>query len=189
MKGVHIGIGISGGIAAYKIAGLVSTLVQEGAIVDVLMTDAATKFVTPLTFSSLTARPVFDNQWSHIDGHEPQHIKIAQSLSMLLIAPCTMDMLAKLNHGRTDDPVALVASAIDREITPVILAPSMNAVMMKQPATQRNIAMLKDDGFTVLDSDYGWQACRAVGQGRMPEQEHLLEIIKQTLSAKKAISY
>ena len=189
MKGNHIGIGVSGGIAAYKIAGLVSTLVQEGATVDVLMTDAAKKFVTPLTFSSLTARPVFDDQWSQINGHEPQHIKIAQSLSMLLIAPCTMDMLAKLNNGRTNDAVSLVASAIDHETTPVILAPSMNAVMLKQPATQRNIAMLKDDGFTVLDSEYGWQACRAVGEGRMPEQEALLETIKQTLSRKNSISY
>ena len=189
MKGVQIGIGVSGGIAAYKVAGLVSALVQEGATVDVLMTEAATKFITPLTFSSLTARPVFDDQWSHIDGHEPQHIKIAQSLSLLLIAPCTMDMLAKLNHGRTDDPVSLVVSAIDRETTPVILAPSMNSVMMKQPATQRNIAMLKDDGFGVLDSDFGWQACRAVGQGRMQEQEALLEVIKQTLSTKNIISY
>ena len=189
MNGVHIGIGVSGGIAAYKVAGLVSSLVQEGAIVDVVMTDAATRFVTPLTFSSLTARPVFDDQWSQIDGHEPQHIKIAQSLSMLLVAPCTMDMLAKLNHGRTNDPVSLVVSAIDRDTTPVILAPSMNAVMMKQPATQRNIEMLKDDGFTVLDSTYGWQACRAVGEGRMPEQEALLEVIKQTLSAKNSISY
>ncbi len=189
MNGVHIGIGVSGGIAAYKVAGLVSSLVQEGAIVDVVMTDAATRFVTPLTFSSLTARPVFDDQWSQIDGHEPQHIKIAQSLSMLLVAPCTMDMLAKLNHGRTNDPVSLVVSAIDRDTTPVILAPSMNAVMMKQPATQRNIEMLKDDGFTVLDSAYGWQACRAVGEGRMPEQEALLEVIKQTLSAKNSISY
>ena len=170
-------------------ADLVSALVQEGAIVDVLMTDAATKFVTALTFSSLTARPVFDDQWAQIDGQEPQHIKIAQSLSMLLVAPCTMDMLAKLNHGRTNDPVSIVASAIDRDITPVILAPSMNAVMMNQPATKRNIDMLKDDGFTVLDSEYGWQACRAVGQGRMPEKETLLEVIKETLSTKNAISY
>ena len=108
---------------------------------------------------------------------------------MLLVAPCTMDMLAKLNHGRTNDPVSIVASAIDRDITPVILAPSMNAVMMNQPATKRNIDMLKDDGFTVLDSEYGWQACRAVGQGRMPEKEALLEVIKETLSTKNTISY
>ncbi len=188
MQHAHIGIGISGGIAAYKIAGLVSALVQNGNTVDVLMTEAATRFVTPLTFSSLTARPVFDNQWAHIDGHEPQHIKIAQSLSLLLIAPCTMDMLAKLNHGRTDDPVSLVVSAIDREKTPVILAPSMNTVMMKQPATQRNIAMLKDDGFTVLDSEYGWQACRAVGEGRMPEQNVLFDVVKEALSTKNSLS-
>jgi len=181
-------IGISGGIACYKIADLVSTLVQLNNIVDVVMTDAATRFIAPLTFESLTGKPVFDCQWKHIDDCEPQHIKLATNASMMLIAPCTMDMLAKLAHGNTDDPVSLVASAIDRRTTPVILAPSMNETMFNQPSTQRNLQTLADDGFTVLDSEEGWQACRAVGVGRMPEPESLLQAIGAAMTQKPTIS-
>lgn len=186
--GHRIIIGISGGIASYKTATLVSALVQQGAIVDVLMTDAASKFISPLTFSSLSGREVFDSQWKFVDGHEPQHITLATNASLMMIAPCTMDMLAKLNHGRTDDPVSLVVSAINRKSTPVMLAPSMNEVMYQQPATQRNIGMLKDDGFQILDPAFGWQACRAVGPGRMPEPETLLEVIETCLIEKSTVS-
>ena len=185
---LRIIIGIAGGIASYKTATLVSTLVQQGAIVDVLMTDAACKFISPLTFSSLTGREVYDSQWKFVDGYEPQHIKLSNSASLMIIAPCTMDMLAKLNHGRTDDPVSLVVSAIDRKTTPIILAPSMNEVMYQQPATQRNICMLKDDGFQVLEPAFGWQACRAVGPGRMPSVETLLGVIGACLSKNSPIS-
>ena len=186
-EGKHVIIGISGGIASYKTADLVSTLTQEGADVDVVMTDAACKFISPLTFTSLTGKEVFDSQWKFIDGHTPQHIKLANKASVMMIAPCTMDMLAKLNHGRTDDPVSLVASAIDRFKTPVILAPSMNTVMYNQPATKRNLSMLQEDNFHVLDVDSGWQACRSVGEGRMPETETLLEVLETALSGKSSI--
>ena len=182
LEGQHIAIGISGGIACYKIATLVSALVQKGALVDVLMTEAACKFISPLTFSSLTGKPVLDSQWTHIDGYEPQHIKIANRASLLMVAPCTMNMLAKLSNGMTDDPISLVASAIDRERTPVILAPSMNKTMYEQPATMRNIAVLKQDNFNVVDAESGWQACRAVGAGRMPEPDTLLEIALESLT-------
>ena len=102
----------------------------------------------------------------------------------MLVAPCTMDMLAKLATGRTDDPVSLLASAIDRQTTPVILAPSMNATMLQQPATERNVAQLASDGFTILEPAEGWQACRTSGKGRMPEPEVLLEAIKATLASR-----
>ena len=189
LDGRRIIIGLSGGIACYKVAELVSTLVQSNNSVDVVMTDAATRFIAPLTFASLTGRPVFDCQWKHIDDCEPQHIKLATNANAMLIAPCTMDMLAKLAHGSTDDPVTLVASAIDRNSIPVILAPSMNTTMFNQPATQRNLRTLSEDGFTVLDSEEGWQACRAVGQGCLPETRTLLDAITTAIEQKTTVSY
>ena len=182
LGGKHITVGISGGISCYKIATLVSALVQRGALVDVLMTEAACRFISPLTFSSLTGRPVLDSQWTHIDGYEPQHIKIAGRTSLLIIAPCTMNMLAKLSSGITNDPISLVASAINRQETPVVLAPSMNKTMYGQPSTMRNIATLKQDNFHIVDAESGWQACRAIGLGRMPESETLLEIVLDSLT-------
>ena len=187
--GQRVVIGLSGGIACYKVADLVSTLVQSNNIVDVVMTEAATRFIAPLTFESLTGKQVFDSQWKHIDHYEPQHIKLASNADMMLIAPCTMDMLAKLANGHTDDPVTLVASAIDKTTTPVILAPSMNTTMFNQRSTQRNLQTLADDGFTILDCDEGWQACRAVGTGRLPEPETLLVALQTALNQKSTVSY
>jgi len=181
LDGKQIIVGLSGGIACYKIADLVSTLVQTGVLVDVIMTEAATKFITPLTFESLTGRPVFDSQWKHIDGHNPQHIQIASRADGMLIAPCTMDMLATLAHGFTHDPVSLVCSAIDRTQCPVVLAPSMNVTMLAQQTTQRNLQCTKDDGFTVLGVEDGWQACGAVGLGRMPETQTLISALVTAL--------
>ena len=187
--GKRVIIGLSGGIACYKVADLVSTLVQSNNHVDVLMTEAATRFITPLTFESLTGKQVFDSQWKHIDAYEPQHIKIATHADIMLIAPCTMDMLAKLANGHTDNPVSLVASAIDKTTTPVIVAPSMNTTMFSQGSTQRNLQTLADDGFTILDCEEGWQACRAKGIGRLPEPESLLVALQAALSQKSTVSY
>ena len=187
--GQRVVIGLSGGIACYKVADLVSTLVQSNNIVDVVMTEAATRFIAPLTFESLTGKQVFDSQWKHIDHYEPQHIKLASNADMMLIAPCTMDMLAKLANGHTDDPVTLVASAIDRTTTPVILAPSMNTTMFNQRSTQRNLRTLADDGFTILDCEDGWQACRDVGTGRLAEPETLLVALQAALNQKSTVSY
>jgi phosphopantothenoylcysteine decarboxylase/phosphopantothenate--cysteine ligase len=181
LDGKRIIVGISGGIACYKIADLVSNLVQSGAIVDVLMTEAATRFITPLSFESLTGRPVFDNQWKHVDGHSPQHIKLASAVDVMIIAPCTMDMLARVTNGFTDDPVSLVCSAIDRSHTPVLLAPSMNVTMYSQPSTQRNIQRAEEDGFNVLTPDDGWQACRAEGMGRLPDTTTLIKALQTAL--------
>ncbi|MBC8200651.1 MAG: phosphopantothenoylcysteine decarboxylase [Planctomycetes bacterium] len=186
--GRHIIIGVTGGIACYKTADLVSTLVQSGARVDVLMTAAATKFIAPLTFSSLTGRAVFDSPFAILEGHDPQHIRLAKNAHALLVAPCTMNMLSKLATGMADDPVSLVLAAIDRKNTPVLLAPSMNATMLSQPATQRNIHTLKQDGFTVLESDEGWQACKTVGKGRLLEPSHLLLALDAALNSNSCIS-
>jgi phosphopantothenoylcysteine decarboxylase/phosphopantothenate--cysteine ligase len=146
------------------------------------MTEAATRFVTPLTFESLSGRAVLDSQWKHVDGHAPQHIKLAQRADAMLIAPCTMNMLAKLSSGFTDDPLSLVASAIDISSTPVLLAPSMNATMFMQPSTKRNLTLLKEDGYRIVPPEEGWQACRTHGDGRLPQLTVLIYALETALS-------
>jgi len=177
LKGARIIVGITGGIAAYKTAMVVSRLAQAGAQVTVAMTEAATHFVTPLTFQALSGRPVYTSSWQHTEAHDPQHIALADAADAALVAPCTMDCMARLATGRTDDVVTLILSAIDRTRTPVLLAPSMNAAMWAQPSTQRNLATLKKDGFEFIGPDDGWQACRHIGTGRMSEPEDLIAAI------------
>jgi phosphopantothenoylcysteine synthetase/decarboxylase len=186
-RGRRVIVGVTGGIAAYKTAHVVSRLAQAGAEVTVAMTRAATQFVTPLTFQALSARPVYTSQWEHIESHDPQHISLATAADIVLIAPCTMDCLARLATGRADDVVTLIASAIDRRRTPVLLAPSMNSVMWAQPATQRNLRTLEEDGFTIIAPGEGWQACRHVGPGRMAEPEELLTAIARTLNGNRHV--
>jgi len=181
VSGRRIIVGLTGGIACYKVASIVSALAQAGAEVSVAMTDAATRFVTPLTFQALSARPVYTSQWDHLESNDPQHISLARAAHLMLIAPCTMDMLARLAHGRTDDVVSLIVSAIDRAKQPVLLAPSMNEVMWNQPATQRNLAQLRADGFEIIEPGSGWQACRTEGVGRLAEPEVILRCVSQEL--------
>ena len=181
LQGKQIIVGLSGGIACYKVCHVVSRLAQQGATVTVAMTDAAARFVTPLTFQALSGRPVYTSQWEHIESHDPQHIALARGADAMLIAPCSMDMLAKLVTGRTDDVVTLIASAIDRSKTPVLVAPSMNEAMLNQPSTCRNLTQMAEDGFTILDPESGWQACRTVGAGRLPEPETLLAAVWASL--------
>ena len=145
------------------------------------MTEAATRFVTPLTFQALSARPVYTSAWEHIEAKDPQHIALARTADIAVVAPCTMDCMAKLAHGIVEDMVCTVLSAVDRAVTPVLLAPSMNEVMWSQPATQRNVATLRADGFVLVGPDDGWQACRAVGPGRMSEPEAILSAMAQAL--------
>lgn len=174
-------IGITGGIAAYKAATVVSRLAQAGACVTVAMTEAATRFVTPLTFQALSARPVYTSPWDHLESQDPQHISLASGLDAAVVAPCTMDCMANLAGGRAADVVTLILSAIDRKKTPVLLAPSMNAVMWDQPSTRRNLATLIQDGYTVVGPDDGWQACRTSGTGRMSEPDTIVAALRAAL--------
>jgi len=183
--GKRILVGVTGGIAAYKTATLVSRLAQAGAEVTVLMTPAATKFVTPLTFQALSARPVYTSAWEHVEANDPQHISLASSADVAVVAPCSMDCMARLAAGLADDVVCLSLSAIDRATTPVLLAPAMNNVMWAQPSTQRNAEMLKRDGYRFVGPADGWQACRHVGTGRMVEPEALLAAVRDALVGKK----
>lgn len=182
IKGARIIVGITGGIAAYKTCTLVSRLAQGGAEVTVLMTPAATNFVAPLTFQALSGRPVYTSAWEHVETHDPQHISLARSAGAAIVAPCTMDCMARLAVGMTDDVVTLVLSAIDRSRTPVLLAPSMNEGMWHQPATQRNARQLLADGYQLVGPDEGWQACRTVGTGRMSEPDTLFEALVKSLA-------
>ena len=172
--GARVVVGVTGGIAAYKTAMIVSRLAQAGAEVTVCMTASATRFVAPLTFQALSGRPVYTSQWEHVESHDPQHIALAREARLAIVAPCSMDCMARLATGRADDVVTLILSAVDRRRTPVLLAPSMNEVMWAQPATRRNAETLASDGFTFVGPGDGWQACRAVGPGRMAEPEDIL---------------
>lgn len=177
-------VGITGGIAAYKTATLVSRLVQRGADVTVAMTPGATRFITPMTFQALSGRPVYTSAWDHIESQDPQHVSLARSLSAAVVAPCTMDAMARLATGRADDVVSLILSAVDRTRVPVLIAPAMNEAMWNQPATQRNAAQLVADGFQLVGPADGWQACRTLGSGRMSEPETLAAALRAAIDAR-----
>lgn len=183
VEGRSILVGISGGIAVYKVCTVVSRLAQAGAQVTVAMTPAATNFVTPITFQALSGNPVYTSSWEHIESKDPQHISLADRCDLALVAPCTMDMLSKLVHGRTDDVVTLILSAINRDKTPVLLAPAMNDQMWSQPSNLRNVELAKQDGFTQIGPGVGWQACRHTGTGRMSEPEDICRAVCETLSS------
>ncbi len=175
--------GLTGGIACYKVGEVVSRLAQAGCSVTVVMTEAATRFVAPLTYQALSGRPVYSSPFVHIESHDPQHVSLARAADLMVIAPCTMDMMAKLVIGRTDDAVSLICSAVDRSEQPVLLAPSMNAGMWTQPSTQRNLSQLRSDGFQIVGPGEGWQACRTTGPGRMAEPAEILARIAELLES------
>ena len=176
-------VGVTGGIACYKVAHVVSRLVQAGVEVTVAMTEAAARFVTPLTFQALSGRPVYSSPWEHIESHDPQHVHLARAAEVMLIAPCTMDMLARLVHGRADDVVSLIASAVDWKRQTLLVAPSMNEVMWNQASTQRNVAQLRADGVGIIEPTEGWQACRTEGAGRLAEPETIIDAVMSALKA------
>jgi len=181
LSGKRVIVGITGGIAVYKTATVVSRLAQSGAQVTVCMTEPATRFVAPLTFQALSANPVYTSVWQHVESQDPQHISLANRADLAIVAPCTMSTMARLAHGFTDDVVTLILSAVDVKRTPVLLAPAMNEVMWAQPSTQRNLERLRDDGYRFIGPDEGWQACRAVGPGRMSEPEAILAEARRLL--------
>ena len=182
-EGKSILVAITGGIAVYKVCTIVSRLAQAGAQVTVAMTPSATKFVTPLTFQALSGNPVYTSSWEHLESYDPQHISIADRCDAAIVAPCTMNTLAKLVHGQTDDVVSLILSAINRKKTPVLLAPAMNDNMWSQPSTARNIEQAMTDGYTLVGPGIGWQACRHAGTGRMSEPEACIQAIAHAIES------
>jgi phosphopantothenoylcysteine decarboxylase/phosphopantothenate--cysteine ligase len=170
-------IGVTGGIAAFKTAALVSSLVQQGHGVSVVMTRSARKFVGPTTFRALTGRPVVTDQF---DRHYPlgAHIELADRAELLCIAPASADILAKAACGLADD---LLSTLLMSFTGPVLFAPAMNTAMWEKPSVRRNIETLRADGYHFIDPQTGWQTCRRTGIGRMAEPEHIQAAVESLL--------
>ena len=175
LQGKHIVLGLSGGIACYKAAELCRAMVKEGATVQVVMTEAATQFITSVTMQALSGRPVFDSQWDRRPDNNMAHIQLSREADAVLIAPASADFMAKLLHGRADDLLSLLCLARPIATVPLLIAPAMNREMWAHPATQRNVAQLRADGTYVLDVGAGDQACGEQGDGRMLEPQEILE--------------
>jgi phosphopantothenoylcysteine decarboxylase/phosphopantothenate--cysteine ligase len=175
-------VAVAGGIACYKTCTLVSRLAQGGWRVTVLMTEAATRFVTPLTFEALSGRPVYTSIWQQTENKDSQHIALARGADAMVLAPATANIIAKLAAGICDDVVTTVATALPRT-TPVLFAPSMNAAMWDNPIVQRNTAVLRETlGWRQVGPDEGWQACRTKGAGRMAEPDQIHAALLEVLS-------
>ena len=170
-KLARVVLGVTGGIAAYKAAELTRLLVKSGTVVDVVMTTAATRFVSALTFQALSGRPVLTDLWDTGAANAMGHIDVSRGADAIVVAPASADFLAKLVHGRADDLLSTLCLA--REC-PLLVAPAMNRQMWAHPATQRNIAQLRADGVTILGPDNGELACKEDGDGRMLEAAQLL---------------
>jgi len=173
--GKHIVLGLTGGIACFKAAELCRALIKEGATVQVVMTEAAEHFITPVTMQALSNRPVYGSQWDAREPNNMPHINLSREADAILIAPCSADFMAKLLHGRADDLLSLMCLARPLQTVPLLLAPAMNREMWAHPATQRNVAQLSLDGTTVFEVGQGDQACGETGDGRMLEASEILE--------------
>lgn len=173
--GRKIVLGVTGSIAAYKAAELVRLFVKNGDEVNVIMTEAATKFVTPLTFQTLSRNPVFVDQFAPPVVWKPEHISLAESAELFVVAPATANTIAKMRYGMADN---LLTASLLATKAKIVLAPVMNTGMLENPVTQENIAALKARGVKIIDPDSGELACGASGKGRMPEAS---EIFKECL--------
>ena len=172
-------IGVSGGVAAYKTAGLVSRLVQDGHGVSVVMTGNAREFVGPVTFEALTGRPVPSAMFSRTVPVGP-HIELAERAEVFCIAPATANILAKAAAGVADD---LVSTLILSFAGPVLFAPAMNCHMWEKPVVQRNLATLIKDGYRIVGPEEGWLSCRHRGFGRMAPPDRIAEEINRSLTS------
>jgi len=175
LQNKHIVLGLTGGIACYKAAELCRALIKQGASVQVVMTESATQFITAVTMQALSNRPVFVSQWDAREPNNMAHINLSREADAILIAPASADFMAKLLHGRADDLLSLMCLARPVGEVPLILAPAMNREMWVNPATQRNVAQLTQDGALVFDVGQGDQACGETGDGRMLEPEEIVQ--------------
>jgi phosphopantothenoylcysteine decarboxylase/phosphopantothenate--cysteine ligase len=169
-------LGLTGGIACYKAAELLRGLIKSGADVQVVMTDAATHFITPVTMQALSGRAVYIDQWDPQIPNNMAHIVLTRDADAIVIAPCSADFMAKLAQGRCDDLLSTLCVARPHTL-PILIAPAMNVEMWQHPATRRNVTQLRADGVTILDPESGAQACGETGMGRMLEPSRLLEEI------------
>ncbi len=176
LAGKNIVLGLTGGIACYKAAELARGLVKAGAHCQVVMTEAARHFITPVTLQALSGKPVFTDQWDSRISNNMAHIDLSRDADAILIAPCSADFMRKLVHGAADDLLSTLCLARPANV-PLLVAPAMNVEMWENPATQRNAAQLKEDRVTVWGPAAGDQACGETGLGRMLEPEQLLEAL------------
>ena len=175
LHGKHIVLGLTGGIACYKSAEFVRLLTKAGATVQVVMTEAAASFITPVTLQALSGRPVATSQWDAREPNNMAHINLSREADAIVLAPASADFIARLVQGRADELLSLTCLARPRERCPLLVAPAMNREMWSHPATQRNVAQLVADGAWLLGPGSGDQACGEVGDGRMLEPAELLE--------------
>jgi len=179
LKEKTIVLGITGGIAAYKAADIASKLTQAGARVETIMTEAATRFITPLTLRNVTGQPVVTDMFDLASEYQEEHIALAERADAVLIAPATANTIAKLAAGIADNMLGCIVLATE---APVILAPAMNDIMYQNSVTQENLAKLKARGFTVIEPEYGRLASGKMGQGRLPDTPRIIEVIEKVLS-------
>jgi phosphopantothenoylcysteine decarboxylase/phosphopantothenate--cysteine ligase len=172
---------VSGGIAAYKAAEIIRSLVRRGCDVHVLMTAHACEFITPLTLQTLSGHPVLTSQWVLSTGPDIQHIVLARELDLFLVAPATANTLAKMASGIADDLLSTFHLAVT---APVAVAPAMNLTMWEHPATRRNIDILRERGVQIVDPGVGELACGEEGVGRMAEPEEIVDSILKRLKKK-----
>jgi len=185
LKGKTILLGVTGGIAAYKAAALASALIKQHAAVEVIMTENATKFVTPLTFEQLTGHRTMVDTFDRNFTHQVEHISLAQRTDLVIIAPATANVCAKLAHGLADDMLTTTVLACR---CPKLIAPAMNTNMYENPVTQDNLNILRHYGWDVIDPASGRLACGAVGKGKMPEPEYLVQYILRYLAMEHDLS-
>ena len=182
LQGKNVLLGVTGGIAAYKSADLASRLIKQHACVDVIMTENATKFVTPLTFESITHTRCVTDTFERADSFEVEHISLADKADVLVIAPATANCIAKLACGIADDMLTTTALACD---CVKIVAPAMNTKMYENPVTQKNISTRKELGYIIIDPGEGFLACGTVGKGRMEEPSVIADAVINEIAMPK----
>lgn len=183
LAGYEVLLCVAGGIAAYKSADLASKLAQGGAGVSVAMTEAGQKFVGPMTFQALTGRGVYTSLWQSAESYNPQHISLTELADLMIVAPATADVIAKMACGLADDLVSTLALSA-HDACGILIAPAMNLRMWSAPATTANIAVLTDRGVEVVGPGQGRLACGTVGLGRMAEPDEILAAASKLLLAR-----
>ena len=179
LQGKTVVLGVTGGIAAYKAAALASLLVKQHAAVEVIMTQNATQFITPLTFEQLTGRRTMVDTFDRNFSHNVEHVSLAHRADLLIVAPATANVCAKLAHGLADDMLTTTALACS---CPKLIAPAMNTGMYENPVTQDNLTILRRYGWEVIDPAEGRLACGDTGKGKLPEPEDLLQYILRRIA-------
>ena len=185
LKGKTVLLGVTGGIAAYKAAALASALVKLHATVEVVMSKNATEFITPLTFEELTGHRVMVDTFDRNFQHQVEHISLAERTDLMIISPATANVCAKLAHGLADDMLTTTALACR---CPKLIAPAMNTNMYENPITQDNLSLLRNYGWEVIEPACGRLACGAVGKGKLPDPEDLLQFILRAIAMPKDLN-